>query len=548
MGVKLGKSSFPAGHGPSDFKCFGPPATKDGEFDNCKIADLGCFTQDGKDSNKMYHGAICQSTKNQKKYVYFEWGRTGATNNQYQFIECSDDADCQDEFKSQLLSKNLKRGKWETIGGLQVLRPKIKKSGEAEDLYVVRPMATRSVGLPDGKTITLNEGGKVKVAVDTSKANKGGGPVKVYHPQVISLMRDLNVATVAYARTSLVGGAIPMQSAIDEARHLLIEAQKRVGVLGRATVDQQVQDKELRSITSLIYSRIPKVKPVGAADSTWILSADNITGWRNDLDAFEAALYAQDNTPQQAQTDPYDGIQMDMEWIDPNSDLGRFVYSWWPNASLNRHSHVGNMKIKNAWRIDRHEDRGKIEKYQLEIIKECRGCRERPIKQPSERSDVLLDGGSQATLKQYYDTNSALMFHGTRSVNVSGIMRTSFRLPAELARMGVMINGAMFGGGIYFADDWRKSDGYTSRAGSYYGSGSGGLKNRGAFMFACDTVMGEAHVAPGPKGYTGTPKGTHCIFGKAGHSQVQNNEWITFRKESNRLKFLIEYDTTRGGY
>jgi hypothetical protein len=268
-----------------------------------------------------------------------------------------------------------------------------------------------------------------------------------------------------------------------------------------------------------------------------------ILGWRNDLDAFEAALYAQDNTPAQAEKDPYDGIQMDMNWVDPHSDLGKFLYAWWPNATRNVHGGVGNMRIKNAWKIDRHEDRGKIEKYQRSIVDECRGCRERPIKQPSERSDIFLEGGSKATLKEYADTNTALVFHGTRSVNVSGIMRTSFRLPAELARTGVVITGAMFGGGIYFADDWKKSAGYTSLSGGYYSSGSGGVKNRGAFMFACDTVLGEAHVAPGPQGYTGTPKGKHCIFGKAGHSGVQNNEWITFRKEATKLKYLVEFDT-----
>lgn len=544
MGVKLAKGSFPAGHGPSDFKCFGPPATKDGEFTTAKIADLGCFTQDGKDSNKYYHAAVVQSTKTKKWYTYFEWGRTGANKADQQFVECMDEADAQDEFVSQLMSKNAKRGQWTTIGGVKTLQAKPGK-----DCYLVRPMASRSVGLPDGKTITLNEGAKVTKSAPVATTIQGGksAPVKRYDPQVLALMRDLNVATVDYARTALVGGAIPMQSAIDEARIFLIEAQKRVGKLGSATVDQQVADKELRDITALVYSRIPKVKPLNAPDSTWILSASNIQSWRDDLDAFESALYSQNNmTVAQVEKDPYDGIQMDMSWIDPSSDLGKFIYAWWPQASLNRHSHVGNMKIKNAWRIDRHEDRGKIEKYQKSIIDECHGCRERPIKQPSERNDVILEGGSKATLKEYYDTNTALVFHGTRSVNVSGIMRTSFRLPAELARMGVMINGAMFGGGIYFADDWRKSDGYTSRSGSYYGGGSGALRNRGAFMFACDTVMGEAHVAPGPKGYTGTPKGTHCIFGKAGHSSVANNEWIVFRKESNKLKFLIEYDTTRG--
>lgn len=78
MGVKLEKNTYPAGHSAADFTCFGPPALKDGEFETVKIADLGCFTQDGKDSNKYYHAAVVKSKKDNDFYTYFEWGRTGA--------------------------------------------------------------------------------------------------------------------------------------------------------------------------------------------------------------------------------------------------------------------------------------------------------------------------------------------------------------------------------------------------------------------------------------------------------------------------------------
>lgn len=546
MGNKLNKGVWPAGHGPNDFKCFGPPATKDGEFQSSRIADLGCFTQDGKDSNKYVHSAVAQSTKKPSLHInYREWGRTGAHKADFQIVECTSEADAVEEHVDYLLSKNLKRGKWETLGSTQVLRPRVGKSGKADDLYLVRAMATRDVGLPDGKTITLNMGAKVTKSAPVTKG-ASSKPVKQYDPQVVSLMKDLNVATVAYARASVVGNALPMQSAIDEVRDVfLTEAKKRVAKLGSATIDQQAADTELRQITSMVYSRIPKVKPLRAAESTWILSAGNIGDWERDLDAFEQALYSNviQDTPQQ---DPFGGMAIDMEYVDPHSDLGKFLYAWWPNASKKSHG-LGEMKIKNAWKLERHDDRGKIEKYQDNIVIDCKGCKERPIKQPSVRNDILIQGGSDADVKRYHNTNTALLFHGTRSVNVPGIMRTSFRLPAEL--VGVVITGAMFGGGIYFADDWMKSANYTSLSGGYYSSGSGGVRGRGAFMFACDTVLGEAHVAPGPRGYTGAPKGTHCIFGKAGTSGVQNNEWITFKKESTRLRYLVEFETNRGrGY
>lgn len=45
MSKKIEKSTYPDGHGPDDFTCFGPPAIKDGEFKGTMICDLGCFFQ-----------------------------------------------------------------------------------------------------------------------------------------------------------------------------------------------------------------------------------------------------------------------------------------------------------------------------------------------------------------------------------------------------------------------------------------------------------------------------------------------------------------------
>jgi poly [ADP-ribose] polymerase len=160
--------------------------------------------------------------------------------------------------------------------------------------------------------------------------------------------------------------------------------------------------------------------------------------------------------------------------------------------------------------------------------------------QPPERSDCAAD-----LIKRFKETNTALLFHGTRSVNVSGIIRESWRLPKQL--VGVAINGAMFGPGAYWADDWKKSDGYTSRSGSYYSSGNGSIRGRGAFMFAADVVLGNPYVAPTTGGWTSPPTGprgekTHCVFGKMGYSGVQNNEWIVYDTTQIAMRYLCEYD------
>src|SRR5271154_5092365 len=115
MGTKLTKDTYPENAGPGDFQCFGPPATRDGEFDAVKICDLGCFTQDGKDSNKYYHAAVVQNKNSKKRSASFGGGRTGAARPSFHFVACNDEAEACHEFASQLHSKNDKRGEWVTI-------------------------------------------------------------------------------------------------------------------------------------------------------------------------------------------------------------------------------------------------------------------------------------------------------------------------------------------------------------------------------------------------------------------------------------------------
>ena len=536
MANKLPQGNFPAGAGPDDFQCFGPPATADGQFETVKICDMGCFTQDGKDSNKYYHAAVVQHKKSKKWYAYFEWGRTGAKNPSFQFIECASEPEACLEFSKQLHSKNDKRGEWTTIAGIRTLQAKAGK-----DCYLVRPMATRATGLPDARSIKTNEGAKPKKdeggngkteIKDKDKAVKKTAPQADKH--TISLMRDLSVATVAYTRGSMADASLPTQKSIDEARDILAEAQKRLLVVGD-DVDTQINDKELKQFTNFMYMRIPKKKPVGAAANTWILSKENILGWTSDLDAFESALYSTD-IPEEADFDPFQGMRLTMEWLPADSKEGKFLYEWWPKATMNRHGHIGAMKIKNLWRFEREDDKDKLPPVQETILAEKPKIGERPLCQPKERPD--LSGPEQ---KRYTDTNTALLFHGTRSVNVTGILREALRLPKQL--VGVVITGAMFGPGLYFADDWKKSAGYTSLASSVWSGGGGAVKGRDAFMFAADVVLGNPHAAKGPSGFTSAPKGHHSVFGKGGVSQVQNNEFIVYDSKQNKLRYLIEFST-----
>lgn len=524
---KHGRKTYPEGSLASDFQCFGPPATKDGEFNHARICDMGCFKQDGQDSNKYYHAAVVQQKDSKNWYAYFEWGRTGATSPDFQFVGCRDEADAVSQFAKQLHSKNDRRGEWVTIAGIRTLRAK-----KGKDCYLVRPQATRSTGLPDARSIKMNEGAKEEKRAD-SGAKKKRKKAPSADPQTLSLMKDLAMATVAYTKGSMADQSLPTQTAIDEARDILQEALKQIKKIGDNEA-KQLKDKQLMDMTSLMYGRIPKRKPVGAAASTWVLSQDNILRWQADLDAFESALYSTDII-EDTDFDPFAGMNLKMEWVSPDSKIGKYLYEWWPKATNNRHGYIKNMKIKNLWQVERHADVGKIAKAQAKVLEGKPKIKERPLFQ-KPRPDL-----SKTETTAYKNSNTSLLFHGTRSVNVSGILREALRLPKTL--VGVVITGAMFGPGIYFADDWKKSAGYTSLQHSYYAAGSGQVKGRGAFMFACDVVLGAPYVAPKWGGYTGPPKGFHSIYGKSGTSGVQNNEFIVFEGQQNQLRYLCEFVT-----
>ena len=535
MGTKLARDSYPEKSSPGDFQCFGPPATKDGDFEQAKICDLGCFTQDGKDTNKYYHAAVVQHRTSMNWYAYFEWGRTGATNPSFQFLQCGSEQEAHREFSSQVHSKNDRRGEWIQIAGLRTLRAKAGK-----DCYLVRAMATRSTGLPDARSIKINEGARAdKVnAVEPGAANGKMAAAKKKGPKVDdqtqALLRDLSVATIAYTRGSMADESLPTQAAIDDARTILSEAQVRVAKLGDS-VKKQVKDKNLMEMTKLMYGRIPKRKALRAAPEEWILNGNNILAWQNDLDAFESALYASDIEQGEEELNPLEELNILIEWVPPGSKQGKVLYNWWPTATANRHSYIKSMTIRNMWMVERNADRGKLADVQKSIIKQKPKISERAMFQPKTRTDLAT-----TDRKRFNDSNTALLFHGTRSVNVRGIMKESLRLPKQL--VGVVITGAMFGPGLYFADDWKKSAGYTSMHNSYWSRGSGAVAGRGAFMFAADVVLGNPFVAPQAHGYTGPPDGHHCVFGKAVASGVQNNEYIVFDPTQQQLRYLIEFD------
>lgn len=503
MSSKLTKNAWPKGHSAISFKCFGPVATKDGEFKESMLADLGCFNEQGKSSNKYYHCAVAQSTINSKWYAYFEYGKTGANTVGFQLIECDSKEEAKEEYEWQLHAKNDKRGVWEDNKVLG----KVLKAKPGKDCYLVRPLNSRSVGLPDSHSISV-----VSLSNSVVVAPVSGESLD---KESVSLIADLNITTADYTRCSLVGDCIPSKDAIDEGRKILTTAAD--------LINNKAKLKDLEDLTTILYSRIPKKKNRG---DEWVLSKDNIQAWTDDLDAFETAVLSAGGTK------TIDSLPFHLEFLPAHSDLGKFILDWMPKATRNNHSYLNkSIKIHNMWKIDK-ENIKHLKSKQKDIVKTST---EQPLHQPTR---IDLDKDERAS---YNKSGTYLLFHGTRSVNVGGILRESLKLPAQLK--GVTTNGANFGSGLYYADDFKKSAGYTSIDNSYWSQGAGKVGKRHSFMFLGDVILGNPYVAPRGGDYRTKidNKEYHSVYGKAGHSGIQNNEFIVFDTNQNYLRYLVEF-------
>jgi len=478
--IKLGKSQLPLAHTKLNFECFGPVATKDGEFSGTKIADLGCFDQDGKDSNKFYFGCVAKSKLNQKYYCYFEWGRTGLTPD-FQFYECDSESEAQGIYEKQIHSKNDKRGIWYNHPVLG----KLLKAKPGKDCYLIRQQAVRTTGLPDARKIGLKVTSKVSAS---------------YDPETESLLRDLQIGNIEYTKSNFSSGFIPTLEAINEARLILVEAAK---------------GKDLKELTKLLYSKIPKVTHIGEKVE---LQTENIKSWLEDLDAFEDSYNNIESGSSISST------KYELQHINRTHQLWFNIERIITSSTRNRHSYLPQgMKVLNLWEVTNIPDW--FTKRQEEVAKEYTGEKTPMIFQP-EKTDLEKK------------SNSAILFHGSRSCNISGILSTGFRLPKALK--GVQINGSLIGNGVYHADDWKKSAGYTSIDNSYWSNGSGKIINRKAFMFLNDVILGNTYNIQYPKHFDNPPEKYHSVVALEGGS-FQNREYVVYNIDSFYPKYLIEF-------
>lgn len=130
--------------------------------------------------------------------------------------------------------------------------------------------------------------------------------------------------------------------------------------------------------------------------------------------------------------------------------------------------------------------------------------------------------------------NIKYFWHGSRNENWESIIRQGL-----LLNPNAVINGKMFGNGIYFAPSARKSYGYTSCSGSYWARGN---DNTG-FMGLYATAYGNPYyprTAGNMKPYM-EQNNKDCVHARKADVGLYNDEVIFYNEKAMCLEYFVEF-------
>lgn len=136
--------------------------------------------------------------------------------------------------------------------------------------------------------------------------------------------------------------------------------------------------------------------------------------------------------------------------------------------------------------------------------------------------------------KQYTE----LLWHGSRNENWFNILQTGLLIRPS----GAIYTGSMFGDGIYFADKFQKSLGYTSLRGSYWTGGSANT----AMLALFETILGEQmHIHRHNSShyrldYNQVKRGGYDSVYAHGGADLRNNEYIVYTPNQCTIRYIVE--------
>lgn len=259
----------------------------------------------------------------------------------------------------------------------------------------------------------------------------------------------------------------------------------------------KIEVNDVLSLSNEYYRNIPKA--FGRTVSPYLIaikSLDEVSEQSDILDFYEGALKMGDVLFDNSDIDKkYESLNTDLGILDSNSSKYKEIVDY-VTSTESRHHNV-HLKVKRIFTVN--------QKNAPKFDDSCGNVKE--------------------------------LFHGTRSANIASILSTSLKLPNQLK--GVYITGAMFGPGLYFADQSTKSSQYSC-------SRFGGSINKynTSFLFLCDVALGKVKEVNRSHYFYDAPTGYDSVKGVEGPSLL-HNEYIVYKTNRQAIRYIIEFEAKR---
>ncbi len=178
-------------------------------------------------------------------------------------------------------------------------------------------------------------------------------------------------------------------------------------------------------------------------------------------------------------------------------------------------------------------------KTDIPLIKDLMGPNANQFKRAYQVTNKRTQERFDKALKKFDNKKVELFWHGSRNENWWSIMDKGWMLRPTNA----VLNGSMFSKGIYWANKFQKSLGYTSHKGSYWANGNADK----AFL-----SLAQVHVGSQLHIYKHEPycynintqflksKGNYDSVYAHGGADLRNDEFIIYTEPQCTIKYLVE--------
>lgn len=476
------------------------PLLQDGSYTVSKVIELNSFDLTGErnktknTSNKSYHAELQIAKTGQKAQIYTMWGATGGHQTK-DWRHYTSHAAAEKDFESIIKSK--------------------KKKG-----YVEIDISQRALGSEEAKQIT-----KPVALTNTGHLNIAKSALHKETQRLIStLMGATNNFVVQTLKCPL--GQLSNQQ-IDLGRDILNKAKQEINL-------KKPDENKLLDLTNQFYAAIPHNLGSGVRGKMVELLINNVNRVAELDDELDTLLDAKQIgavlSAGSKVDDQYNSLNTDMVYIDKNSKLFEWLNRMMLETRANNHHFLGKIKLLNAWSVTRNKERDDF----LNIVEEIAKTSTRTSLPRAMKDLIPIRPDLDDMCKLYPKTNTWPLFHGTRTQNITGILKSGLLIrPA-----GVVLCGSMYGNGVYFSAQNSKSINYTSINNSYWSRGN----DNTAYLFLNDIVMGDPFIASNAYNYT--PKNIlpkHSVWAVGGRSGVINDEMIVYNTKQINQRYLLEF-------